>query len=152
MTFMAGKWHGGIGIRRMTRITTEHGRSWGRSILVWLTNPPIGTATRDLIAMIFLFQGIIRLIDGQMFLTTPLIGASTQVYGLVQALVALSLLITRKRRPTLIARGAASLGAALCVWLVLAVWPVSPSSAASAICMAWAMFLESRAWMLRGDC
>lgn len=127
-------------------------RSALRDFLLWLLTPPCGTGIRDLIGVIFVLQGLVRLIDGRVFSTTALVGGSTEMYGLAQMLLGMGLLLTRKQRHARWGRGAAAFACGMCVWLVIAAWDSSATSAVSAIVMSWGLFLESRAWILRGEC
>lgn len=123
-----------------------------KRLALWLLTPPCGTAARDIIGVTFLGQGLIRIIDGRLFTSTLLLHGSSELYGLAQLLLAVALLATRRRRTRWPGKLAAAFACGFCGWLIYAAWPASATSAFGALVLAWAMFLETRAWIMAGEC
>ncbi len=107
---------------------------------------PADTALRDTVSAALFAQGVVRLIDGQLFHLTPLAYGSNLLYGVVLTMLGVWLAATRHKRRVWYGALAAATTSMFYVWLAYAVWRVSVTSAVAAAIYAVAMFAEARAW------
>lgn len=92
-------------------------------------------------------QGIIRLIDGRLFVTVPLSFAPAWIYAIVQIVLGSGLLLTGGcywRRSTA-GRMIASIAAGFCAMLAVASYQQSATSAWGALVLTWVAILEAGA-------
>jgi len=121
-------------------------RLWG-----WLLLPPEGTALRDVTAAVLIGQGVVRLVDGALFVVQPIRYGDPVLYALVLLGVGAALAATRTRRATNNGAFAAAAASVLYIWLAVSV--MTATSAVASLIYAWGMFVEARAasrWDGRG--
>jgi hypothetical protein len=111
----------------------------------WCTQPSATSGVRDLIGIALMGMGIIRAIDGLLFVTPELMFAPRWIYALAQIVCGGLLLLTRSQemRHSVAGRLVASAGCGLCVVLAAASFQVAATSAFVALLYAWLLFLEA---------
>lgn len=110
----------------------------------WASWPGDTPALRDFVAVVTIAQGIVRIIDGPLFLM-PVTWLLTQMtYGITQVIVALWLLATRWQRAKAAARLAAAMTAGAYITLAWDVFPTNSVSAITALLFAWVLISEAR--------
>jgi hypothetical protein len=118
-----------------------------RGILHWATQPSLGRGGRDVIGVILLGQGLIRLVDGVLFNVMLLGYAPAPVWGVAQVALGLALLVTggcRWRHRTA-GRAIASLTAGLLAAMGAAAFEISASTTWACLTMSYYCLLEAGA-------
>ena len=118
-----------------------------QQLAIFALTPAVKPVLRDFIAVWFMLgQGLIRLIDGLLFVTTPTRLLDSDIYGVAQVIGGIWLLATRSSEARSSTSGKLAAALAVGVYCALA-WDVMPRSATSgipAIGVALAMLAEAR--------
>lgn len=110
----------------------------------WASWPGGTPALRDFVAVITIAQGIVRMIDGPLFLMPETWVLTQMTYGITQTLVGLWLLATRWHRAQAAARLAAAMTAGAYITLAWDIFPTNAVSAVTALIFAWVLTSEAR--------
>lgn len=115
------------------------------SVYRWALYPSLTRGGRDVIGMILLGQGLIRLIDGRLFAMTQLNFVQPPVWGIAQFLMGVALCATGtcRWRHTTGGRTIASLAAGLLTVMAVAAYHVSVPSTWTALVMAYYCLIEA---------
>jgi hypothetical protein len=105
----------------------------GKRLYVWALTPCHTYVIRDILILFLLGQGIIRIIDGRLFTLPVLSLFPDDVFGHMQFLTGIALLLTRKRRQEPIGSTVAAIAAGVFAMLVYATWQVAVTSSWGAL-------------------
>lgn len=118
----------------------------------WVMMPSATPVVRDFVAVFLAGQGVIRLIDGRLFALTPLAMFSDTLYGHVQLITGVLLLVTRYRRWKPIGGVMAAVAAGMCAVLAAAAYQTSVTSSWGALVLMTLMINESFAGRKHEHC
>lgn len=113
----------------MQRVQTTSKR-----LYVWALTPCQTYAIRDILILFLVGQGIIRIIDGRLFTLPVLSLFPDDVFGHMQFLTGIALLLTRARRHDALGSTVAAITAGVFAMLVYASWQ-------SAVTSSWGAFV-----------
>src|SRR5574343_744370 len=105
----------------------------GKRLYVWALTPCHTYAIRDILILFLLGQGIIRTIDGRLFTLPVLSLFPDDVFGHMQFLTGIALLLTRKQRQEPLGSTVAAVAAGVWAMLVYATYNVAVTSSWGAL-------------------